>query len=183
MNTLDTVEDTVKYLSDNQKIDLIFMDIHLADGISFDIFHQVEVNTPVIFTTAYDQYMVNAFQQHSIDYILKPTKKEALEQSIKKYNRWYNTPDITQYNALFQWNSAIKKYYKERFLVQAGKKLLPISVNEIAYFYADAKLVMVTLKNGRSYIVNHTLAELEKLVNPTQFYRINRKVIINTYPL
>lgn len=179
MSTLDTVEDSVNYLTENPTIDLIFMDIHLADGTSFDIFRQVEVNVPVIFTTAYDQYMVDAFQYHSIDYILKPTKKAALEQSLKKYNRWYNTSDLSNYATLLQWDSAIKKVYKERFLVQAGKKLLPISVKDIAYFYADAKLVMVALTNGREYIVNHTLAELEELLDPTHFYRINRKAIVN----
>jgi len=179
VNTFDTVEDSVKYLTDNQSVDLIFMDIHLADGTSFDIFRQVEVNAPVVFTTAYDQYMVDAFQHHSIDYILKPTKKEALEQSLKKYNRWYNAPDMSNYATLLQWDSAIKKVYKERFLVQAGKKLLPISVKDMAYFYADAKFVMVALKNGREYIVNHTLAELEQLIDPVQFYRINRKAIVN----
>ena len=155
------------------------MDIHLADGTSFDIFRQVEINAPVVFTTAYDQYMVDAFQYHSIDYILKPTQKAALEQSLKKYNRWYNTPDLSNYATLLQWDSPIKKVYKERFLVQAGKKLLPISIKDIAYFYADAKLVIVALTNGREYIVNHTLAELEELINPTNFYRINRKIIVN----
>lgn len=179
VNTFDTVADSVMYLAENQSIDLIFMDIHLADGTSFDIFRQVEVNAPVVFTTAYDQYMVDAFQHHSIDYILKPTKKEVLEQSLKKYNRWYNTPDMSNYATLLQWDSAIKKVYKERFLVQAGKKLLPISIKDMAYFYADAKLVLVALKNGREYIVNHTLAELEQLLDPAEFYRINRKAIVN----
>ena len=135
---------------------------------------------PVVFTTDYDQYMVDAFQHHSIDYILKPTKMEALEKSLEKYNRWYaRKSDMSNYVTLLQWNTAIQKVYKERFLVQVGRKLLPISVNDIAYFYADVKLVMVALNNGRHYIINHTLSELEQVLNPTDFYRINRKSIVN----
>lgn len=167
------------YLSDNQELDLIFMDIHLADGSSFDIFRQVEVNTPVIFTTAYDQYMVDAFNHHSIDYLLKPTKKEDLERSLTKHQKWYRQPKMTNYATLLEWNSSIKKVYKERFLVQAGKKILPVSVNDVAYFYADAKLVLVVLNNGRQYIIDHTLGELDKLLDPANFYRVNRKTIVN----
>lgn len=180
VNTLDSVESAVEYLSKDHAIDLLFMDIHLADGTSFDIFRQVEVNVPVVFTTAYDQYMVDAFQHHSIDYILKPTKKEAVEKSLEKYHRWYDSKtDVSKYATLLQWNTALHKVYKERFLVQVGKRLVPISTKDIAYFYADSKLVMVAMNNDRHYIINHTLSELEQLLNPTQFYRLNRKSIVN----
>lgn len=155
------------------------MDIHLADGNSFDIFRQVEVNTPVIFTTAYDQYMVDAFDHHSIDYLLKPTKKEDLERSLHKHQKWYYQPELTNYATLLEWNSSLKKVYKDRFLVHAGKKILPVSTKDIAYFYADAKLVLVVLNNGRQYIIDHTLGELDNLLDPTNFYRVNRKTIVN----
>lgn len=179
VNTFKSVKDSVNYLTDNQPVDLIFMDTHLTDGTSFDIFRQVAVNAPVVFTTTNDRYMVDAFQHHSIDYILKPTKKEAVEKSLDKFTRYSDTPNMADFATLLEWKSSLKKVYKERFLVQAGKKLLPISVKEMSYFYADAKLTLVVLKNGRQYIVNHTLAELAQLLNPKYFYRINRKIIVN----
>lgn len=179
VDTFKSVKASVHYLSGNQPIDLIFMDTHLTDGTSFDIFRQVSVNAPVVFTTTNDRYLVDAFQHHRIDYILKPTKKEAVAQSLDKFNHCSSSPNMANFATLLEWKSSLKKVYKERFLVQAGKKLLPILVKEMAYFYADAKLTLVVLKNGRQYIINHTLAELQQLLNPKYFYRINRKVIVN----
>jgi DNA-binding LytR/AlgR family response regulator len=180
---LDSIESSVNWLKTNTCPDIIFSDIQLADGLSFDIFEQTKINCPVIFTTAYDSYALKAFTANGIDYLLKPVKEDDLARALDKLNQFYtkNTPgysfDYTQLANLIQQN--IGKEYKQRFLIHIGEKLKKIETNDIAYFMADGKYVhMITFTSGK-YIVDFTLEELEQVLNPKFFFRANRKYIIN----
>ncbi len=174
---LDSVEGSVKWLRSN-KADLLFVDIHLADDISFSIFEQIEVNIPVIFTTAYDQYAIKAFKLNSIDYLLKPINKSELNNALKKFiNIRANNPlDLHQLISAF---SIDKKKYQQRFLVSTGQKLKSLHIDQIAYFLAEQKLTFLIDIEGKQYIVESSLDKLETLLDPALFFRINRQFIIS----
>lgn len=179
VEVLDSVKGVVKWLKSNQA-DLIFLDIHLADGNSFSIFDQVEVNTPIIFSTAYDQYAIKAFKVNSVDYLLKPIEKEDLAASLKKYKGGLPAPSERDLQALVQ---AIKgqqqEEYQKRFIVTAGDKIKSIAAEEVAYFFGRQKYVFLVTKDNRRHIVDYTLGNLETLLNPDDFFRINRQFIIS----
>lgn len=179
MAVLGSVQDTVEWLLANPQPDLIFMDIQLTDGLSFKIFDHVKVNCPVIFTTAYDDYWQQAFEYNSIDYLLKPIQQEKLEatfakyESIKKYfSNHFQT--LMQYHQ----NPGAEKI-KKRFLVKRGVDYVAVKVEDIAYFYAVHKLVCMVERNGQKFILDKSLADIEKEVDPAIFYRANRKYLIN----
>ena len=176
----DTIRDSVKFLNTKQSdIDLLFCDIHLADGSSFEIFTQVEVTKPVIFTTAYDEYSIKAFEVNSVDYLLKPIKAKEVEQSLKKYEKYHGnngTLDISTIEKLLD-----KKGSAKRFLVKNGIKLIPKKMGEMAVFYIENKMVhFIDFTEGKKFIIDFTLDELmDKELDPSLFFRINRKQIIN----
>lgn len=180
MRIIDTVTDAVQFLKQNSP-DLIFCDIHLADDISFKIFELVEVNAPIIFTTAYDNYAIKAFKVNSIDYLLKPINEEELKSSIIKFKQLKigNTIDIQALSILL--NNKIE--YKERFLVNTGQKFKSITATAVAYFYADQKIVCLVTLDGQKHVVDHSLEALEQMVNPRLFFRINRQFIINMHAI
>ncbi|WP_294140902.1 LytTR family DNA-binding domain-containing protein [uncultured Sanguibacteroides sp.] len=167
---LDSVADSVKWLKKN-RTDLIFMDIHLGDGQSFDIFEQVEVNVPVIFITAYDEYALKAFKYQGIDYILKPFDKEELQRALSKLEAL--RPDSVPFPA------ASLSVFQERFLVTVGAKMRSIAVQEVAYFMADGKYLILFTRDGQNYILDQTISGIETKLNPLHFFKINRKFIIN----
>ncbi|MCB0282384.1 MAG: response regulator transcription factor [Calditrichae bacterium] len=173
----NSVKETVDWLSVNNA-DLIFLDIQLGDGSSFDIFEQVKIKTPVIFTTAYNQYAIKAFKLNSIDYLLKPVKKEELKAAIDKYLRLVSStfPDIKSLVETFKQE---KKEYKKRFLIQVGATIQTVESNEIAFIYAMEKSVFLTTFLKRTLTIDYTLDRLQYLLNPQNFFRINRKLIIN----
>lgn len=173
---MDTVSKTVDWLQNNSA-DLLFLDIHLADDISFAIFDQVEVKTPVIFTTAYDQYALKAFKVNSIDYLLKPIEKEELAIALEKYKNLQKAPaiDFQQLQAVL--NEKQTKIYQQRFLVQRRDKLMSVKIEEIAYFEGEDRYVYLIKKDGSRFIVDYKLADLELQLDPTQFYRLNRSFI------
>ncbi len=176
---LDSVEDSIAWFKSNPSPDLIFMDIHLADGICFKIFEKTEVRSPIIFTTAYDQYAIHAFNVNSIGYLLKPITKKSLKQCLDKYNTlknvWAsNQPDYTQ---LVKMIKNQEKEYKSRFLLKNGIKLIAISTDEIACFYADAKYTFLITKDNRKFITDYTLDDLEDMLDPVIFFRLNRKYL------
>ena len=177
---LDSVESSVQYLSNAANIDLIFMDIQLADGLSFDIFQQTTVTTPVIFTTAFDQYTLKAFKVNSIDYLLKPIDEKELHQSLDKYQKLYPK---TQNNfsdkilKLMQDMNAVK--YKERLLIKRGQQLSYLKTESTAYCFADGKLCYAVDFNGNKYLLESTLSQLEEQLQPDNFYRINRHLLVN----
>jgi len=175
---LDTVKDTVAWLQNNQT-DLIFLDIHLADGNSFNIFKKVEVDTPIIFTTAYNKYMLDAFQQNSVDYLLKPITSEALQKSIVKLNKISAQYFDKAYKKLAADMEFEQKEYQERFVVKVRDKIMSIHIDEIAYFEGEGRYVYLTKKDARRYIIDYNLADLEDILPPKKFTRINRSFISN----
>ena len=174
---LGSIKDSVKWLFRNTA-DLIFLDIQLSDGISFSIFEQVTISTPVIFTTAFDQYAVKAFQLNSISYLLKPVRKTDLADSIKKYKNLKSAFSI-DFDMLLANMQGRNPDYKKRFLIQVGEKIKKIEVSEIAYFYVLEKGVYMRTFQGNSYSVEYTLDKLETILNPSSFFRINRKYLVN----
>ena len=176
---IDTVHQAVSFFKINQDFDLIFMDIHLADGISFEIFKEVELSTPVIFTTAYDQYAIKAFKVNSIDYILKPLIKEEVEQAIIKFNNKKSQANPqAMFQSLYQEFAQASKTYKTTFLVQYKEALYPIATSELAGFFIDQGMVKGLTVEDKAYIISHTMEQLEVELNPNEFYRINRQFIL-----
>lgn len=176
---LDTVKESVLYLRrHHQEIDLIFLDIQLADGKSFEIFREVEIKNPVIFTTAYDEFAIDAFKLNSIDYLLKPISKEDLKAALDKY--FLVTPSQGHgVSADFLTNLLSRKKFKDRFLVKAGQRMYFRTTSEIDHFLASDKLCYLTdLSDGRKFLIDHTLEQLEELLDPEKFFRINRSAIV-----
>jgi len=174
---LGSITESVKWFMQNSA-DLIFLDIQLSDGISFSIFEQVTVNTPIVFTTAYDQYAIKAFQLNSISYLLKPIRKAELEESLQKYRSLKSAFSI-DFEMLLANIQGRQPDYKKRFLIQIGEKIRKIEVSETAYFYVLDKGIYLQTFEGKSYPVEFTLDKLETLLNPEQFFRINRKFLVN----
>ena len=174
---LDSVEGAVEWLTDQPHPDLIFVDIHLADGISFDIFENISVKVPVIFTTAYDQYAIKAFRVNSVDYLLKPIQYEDLQRSLDKFQSLQHydpAPDLSVLQDLIK-NS--EKQFKTRFITKVGDHIQSVSIQEIAYFYTEFKGVFVVTWEGRKHLINYTLEHLETCLDPQKYFRLNRKYI------
>ena len=177
---LDSVETAVNWLLNNPAPDLIFMDIQLADGLSFDIFSKTEVRTPVIFTTAFDQYTLRAFKVNSVDYLLKPIDPEELKQAIEKYRNFYRQPETYDRRGIEKMLESVlqQQAYKERFLVKSGQQLNYIPVKDIAYFFSEDGIAFAQCTNGKKHIIEYTLDQLDNVLNPSEFFRINRQVIL-----
>ena len=178
--TLDSVEIAVQWFQTHPAPDLVFMDIQLADGLSFDIFTQIQVSTPVIFTTAFDQYTLKAFKVNSVDYLLKPIDPEELEKAITKYEQHFQaTPSYNQ-NTIQQIIQAMTQpEYKERFIIKIGQQLTYVTIDNIRYFYSEEGLVYARTGEAKKHVVDYKLDQLEGILRPTKFFRINRKVITN----
>jgi two-component system LytT family response regulator len=181
LEVLDSVAASVAYFSEHHTADLVFMDIHLADGISFEIFDQIALKVPVIFTTAYDQYAIKAFKVNSIDYLLKPINEDELEEAIDKFKNKSNlsTPENSQLETLFQLLQSNTKSYKTTYLVHHRDELLPIKTNDIAYFYIETGIVKGVTFTNKKYVIDKKLEDIENDLNPEQFHRVNRQFIIN----
>ena len=178
--TFATASDTVEGLKKLSQPDLLVMDIHLADGSSFEIFKQVPVNAPVIFTTAFDQYAVNAFKVNSIDYLLKPIKEEELKAALEKFKRFHNQQ--LQNHQIEQLIKAIgqpKKEYKRRFAVRYGEHLKTIDINLVAYFFTENKATYLVTKENLRHLIDYNMDELDEQLDPLNFFRINRQFIIS----
>lgn len=173
---LDSISAAVKWLKGEPTPDLIFSDIELADGQSFNIFEQVQVSSPIIFTTAYDQYAIKAFKLNSIDYLLKPIDPLELEKAILKFKNSQLQPqiDLGQLQNLLKTEKAL---YKSRFMVKIGERIQSIAVEDACYFFSAEKTTFIQLKEARKYILDYTLDQIEEMLNPQQFFRINRKYI------
>lgn len=177
---LENIEQAVEYLS-THTLDLIFMDIHLGDGNSFGIFEKIDLKTPVIFTTAYDQYAIKAFKQNSVDYLLKPIDIDDLKASILKFETLFQDKPSLDFNSLKQsLHSLMTDHkYQERFMVSRGDRLSSLEVEEIAYFMAEGKSLFLYGFEGNKYLFDGTLTSLEEKLNPKNFFRINRKFIVS----
>jgi DNA-binding LytR/AlgR family response regulator len=182
LTTLDSVEASVKWLQQQEPrpAELLFMDIQLADGLSFSIFEQVKVTQPVIFTTAFDHYVLKAFKVNSVDYLLKPVDPEELRQAVGKYRQLHMAGDsglAARLERLVQEMSPAR--YKERLLIKRGQQLHFLKTSLMAHCHADGKLCFATDFNGHSYLLDNHLQELEGTVDPRQFYRVNRQLLVN----
>ena len=179
IDVLQTIEESVEWFEENPMPDLVFMDIHLADGSSFAIFEKVEITCPIIFTTAYDEYALKAFEVNSIDYLLKPINKADLERALKKFNSFASTPDKASLNGLLTQMGSLKKKYKTCFLIPERDKLVPLATSNIAYIFIDTKTVKAVSKDGHTYYLNQTLDDIMAQLDPEVFFRANRQFIIS----
>jgi DNA-binding LytR/AlgR family response regulator len=179
LKCIDSVEDSVAFLESGQELDLIFMDIQLSDGISFEIFNRTEVKPPVIFTTAYDEYAIKAFQVNSIDYLLKPIEEEDLERALQKFRKLTAKPGDTFFTdqQLEKVLSLYRPSYKTRLVVKMGDRIKHVESKEIAYFYSEDKVTFIITTAGDRFMLNYSLEQLENMMNPDEFYRLNRKYI------
>ena len=173
---LDTVTAAVNWLQNNPEPDLIFLDIQLADGISFEIFEKVKINSPIIFCTAFDQYAIKAFKLNSIDYLLKPVDPEDLVIALNKFQSGRKAPSITL-DQIKNLLHPVSKTYKTRFLVKIGERIQTIDIQEAAFFYSEEKFTFLQTRQGKKYIIDYTLDEVEEMVDPEHFFRLNRKYI------
>lgn len=186
--TLESVEESVTFLEKNGCPDLIFSDIQLADGLSFEIYEQVTISCPIIFCTAFEEYAIQAFNTNGIDYILKPFDEKAVQKSLEKYR---NLTKIFGSSTNESLDTKIKrllsevKYLGKRtsMLVNHKGKYFPIAVEDIAYFFTENEIVWLYRKNGEKYVVDHTLDELEKMFESKDFYRANRQYILSRYAI
>jgi len=179
-----SVDSAVKWISDSSnKTDLFFMDIRLTDGLSFDIFHNVEINKPIIFITAYNEYAIQAFKVNSIDYLLKPLNYEDLYRSMEKIKTLReNLPankERIQYDELSRMLLQLNKDYKTRFMVKVGEHIRSVKAESISLFYAEGRTVYIITQKQNKYIIDYTLEELVKMLDPEIFFRPNRSFILN----
>lgn len=176
LDTLDSVESAVRWLRTFPAPDLVFMDIQIADGLSFDIFRRVEISAPVVFTTAFDQYAVQAFKVSAVDYLLKPIDPTDLENALKKFEnqRFKQGPlDIEALSRLLR-----QEPYKDRFLVKSGQQLTFLSATDIGFFRSSDGLTQAYTFSGKKYFVENTLEELDNLLDPREFFRISRGLTV-----
>lgn len=177
-----SIEETVEWLDTNPMPDLVFCDIHLADGLSFDIFKQRIVQSPVIFTTAYDHYAIRAFEVNSISYLLKPIQNEQLQESLNKLDK-IKSHNQAAMQPLGQLDSLIgiiqrgTENFKQRFLVKVGTKIKSVPVKKVAYFFTQDRMNYIMTRDHEKLPTDHTLEELEEMVDPKHFFRINRSYL------
>jgi DNA-binding LytR/AlgR family response regulator len=177
---LDSVEAAVRYFSTDHKTDLIFMDIQLADGLSFDIFTQVDPRAPVIFTTAFDQYTLKAFKVNSIDYLLKPVDEKELVRAVEKYRTLYDKKDNDLPDRILKLVQEMNgNRFRERLLFKKGQQLGYLKVDAIAFCFADGKLCYAFDFDNNKYLLEQNLSQLEDQLQPSRFFRINRHLLVN----
>lgn len=175
----ESVEEAVQWFSEKPKPDLAFFDIHLADGLSFEIGEKVEVSCPIIFTTAYDQYAIRAFKLNSVDYLLKPIGEEDLSGAIEKFKSQFLNHPVKIFGK--EWAAQIKgdyeNKYKKRFVTRVGDRLQTLEVLDAAFAYSENKGTYLRSKEGKNYLVDYTLEQVDAMLDPADFFRLNRKYI------
>jgi DNA-binding LytR/AlgR family response regulator len=177
VSRIESVRDGIKYLRNNPEPELIFSDIQLADGLSFEIYKLVSVRCPIIFTTAYDHYAIEAFQTNGIDYLLKPIEEERLRQAIEKVKHF--SPGLALEKILSLSNPTSEKVYKSRFMVKVGDKIKSVPVDEILVFYSQEKASFIRTTDAHTYCIDYALDQLEPMLDPEKYFRINRKYIVS----
>ena len=180
VEVLDSVKNTAKWLANNEPPDLLFMDIQLGDGLSFEVFDIVEVNCPVIFVTAFNEYAIEAFKLNSIAYILKPVTQEDLDNALSKYHemmKLFNKSRLKQ--QVVELRKSLKEGYKNRFMIKVGTHIKSVLTDEIAYFFSRDKATYLKTFEGKSYLLDYSLEQLYEMLNPLNYYRINRKYLVN----
>lgn len=189
-NVLDnivSVNSAIGWFNQNPLPDLVFSDIQLSDGLSFEIFKNVEVQCPVIFITAYDQYAIDAFKVNSIDYLLKPIKREDLQAALNKFNKLKSNGTTAapalDINKVLEAFTPSKNEFKTRFIVRYGEHIKTIKIEDVAYFYTEDKINFLTTNEGRRYTIDYNLDNLESMLDPKVYFRINRQFIISIHAI
>jgi Response regulator of the LytR/AlgR family len=173
----DSISQTINWLNSNPLPDIIFMDIHLSDGLAFSVFDEIDIETPIIFTTAYDEYAIEAFKVNSIDYLLKPVKYEDLKRALQKFDKWTRA-EIAEYLSKLVRITPMQRY-NDKILVPVKDKLFPVALSDVSCFYTADKATTIFLKNGTSYPYAKTLEQIFITLNPTLFFRANKQYIIS----
>ena len=188
LDCLESVEDAVEWFETNDEPDLAFMDIQLSDGLSFEIFNQKQITCPVIFTTAFENYAIQAFKVNSVDYLLKPIEEKDLKIAIDKYSAIKNqfssqkSPALSSIQVEKLLNMSMEAVeYKKRFIIKTGDRLRHVSVEDIAYFYSENDYTYLVAKENAKFIIDYKLDELVELLNPNEFFRLSRKFITNIH--
>ena len=176
VGSLRSVESATEWLTKNPHPDLIVSDVQLLDGLCFEIFNRVKIDKPVIFTTAFDQYAIRAFEVHSIDYLLKPVQQSKLEQSLKKLKSRSQQP--VKFEEVLSYLRSQQPEFKSRFMVRIGQRILPIPVENIAYFSSESKLTYIVTSDNKRYPFDLPLDEVDQQLDPKIFFRINRQYIV-----
>ncbi len=175
---LDSLVSAREWFRDNSPPDLAFLDIQLGDGTSFELLHELKSDFPVIFTTAFDQYAIKAFKYKSVDYLLKPVVEDELVQAIEKYQASGNLPSKPLVQDLVSTHRLITGDFKKRFLIKIGEQYKPVTIDEVAYFYSrDNQTYLMTLP-GKYYPIDQSLEQIENSLNPLEFFRVSRKMLI-----
>jgi len=172
----ESISQTIHWLQRNQNPDLIFMDIHLSDGSAFSIFDEIKLEVPIIFTTAYDEYAIEAFKVNSIDYLLKPIKEEEIKRALDKFRKWTRQDVLEYLSHLTQLAPAPR--YKDKILIPVRDKLQPVALKDVSFFYTSNKKTRIYIKDGHSYPYSGTLDQIETTLNPKDFIRANKQFII-----
>jgi DNA-binding LytR/AlgR family response regulator len=176
---LESVKQAVSWVKKSPNTSLIFMDIQLGDGLSFEIFDQVEITCPVIFTTAYNEYAIKAFKVNSIDYILKPLDRTELQRAIEKFERLgTRVSQARMMESISQTMQMLTKKYKTRFVIKVGEHLRSVEIAEILFFFSQEKVTMAQTNDGRKHIIDFAMDRLEEMIDPSRFFRINRKYLV-----
>ena len=181
VTVLKSIEESVEWFSVHPNPDLVFMDIHLSDGSSFSIFEKVKIQAPIIFTTAYDQYALKAFEVNSIDYLLKPINIQHLERAIEKFSR-FGEARINHEDVIANLLSMLRKekeIYKSNFLIPHKDKYIPLSVDDIAYIFSENKIAKIGTLDNRTFCEHSSLEELQRQIDPSKFFRANRQYIVS----
>jgi two-component system, LytTR family, response regulator LytT len=175
------IQSTLEWLKTHPLPDLVFMDIELSDGQCFEIFNQVDLPSPIIFTTSYDEYTLQAFKVNSVDYLLKPIRKEELKKAIEKYKNLRSPSPVLDIKSLVEQlrQPQGSTAFRSRFLVKAGQRLLTLDIKEIAYFFSEDNFTFFRTWDNAKYLVEYNLEELEKMLDPSQFHRINRGFVVH----
>jgi len=178
VKVIASISESVTWLKQNQeRISLIFMDIQLTDGLSFDIFSQVSVTKPLIFTTAFDEYAIDAFKLNSVDYLLKPITFTDLSNALKKLTKLkLSLNDIEDRSNAIQ--HIAQKRYKDRFLVKLGNNIHSIEIEKISFFYSEGRTIYLVSNDNKKFIIDYKMQDLEEMIDPNQFFRVNRSFII-----
>lgn len=177
LTILESVKSAVEWFGSKPNPDIIFSDIQLSDDLSFEIFKQIEISVPIIFTTAYDEYAINAFNHFSIDYLLKPIRPEHLKRAISKIDKLSNFNTGIDFNSLVE--SISKREYKKRVLVYAGENIISLPINRISYFFCEDGISFIKTTGNKQFIVNESINELETECDPLLFFRANRQFLVS----
>jgi DNA-binding LytR/AlgR family response regulator len=179
IETFDSVAKSIHAFKSGTRADLLFVDIHLGDGLSFGIFSEINIDTPIIFTTAYDEYAIRAFKLNSVDYLLKPVGLDELRLALEKFKKYSRKDYAVMLDNIVQAYQSVNKQYKSRFMIRIGENIVSVKTGDIAHFVFEDGIVLLVTTTNHHYPVDYTLDQLDQMLDPAEYFRINRKVVIN----